>query len=80
VIGPAAGCRLTNLYGPTEATIDVTYFDCPAQGQLDRVPIGRPIQNMRAYIIRDGKLMPVGETGELCLAGVGLARGYLNNS
>ena len=79
VIGPAAGCRLTNLYGPTEATIDVTYFDCPAQGQLDRVPIGRPIQNMRAYIIRDGKLMPVGETGELCLAGVGLARGYLNN-
>jgi acyl-coenzyme A synthetase/AMP-(fatty) acid ligase len=70
---------LTNLYGPTEATVDVTYFDCPAQGALDRVPIGRPIQNMRAYIIRQGKLMPAGETGELCLAGVGLARGYMNN-
>jgi len=73
------GSRLTNLYGPTEATVDATYFDCPVQGDVDRVPIGQPIQNMRAYIIRDNKLMPVGEVGELCLAGVGLARGYLNN-
>ena len=79
IIGQKTGCRLTNLYGPTEATVDVTFFDCPAPGDLDRVPIGRPIQNIRAYIIRDGEPMPVGETGELCLAGVGLARGYLNN-
>jgi surfactin family lipopeptide synthetase A len=79
IIGQNTGCRLTNLYGPTEATVDVTFFDCPAQGDLDRVPIGRPIQNIRAYIIKDGREMPVGETGELCLAGVGLARGYLNN-
>jgi amino acid adenylation domain-containing protein len=79
LIGQKTGCRLTNLYGPTEATVDVTYFDCPIQGDLDRVPIGRPIQNIRAYIIKDGEQMPVGETGELCLAGVGLARGYLNN-
>jgi D-alanine--poly(phosphoribitol) ligase subunit 1 len=71
--------RLTNLYGPTEATVDVTFFDCPTNGDIDRVPIGRPIQNIRTYIIRDGKQVPVGETGELCLAGVGLARGYLNN-
>jgi D-alanine--poly(phosphoribitol) ligase subunit 1 len=79
VIGDVAGCRLTNLYGPTEATVDVTYFDCPAEGDLDCVPIGRPIQNIRAYVMRGGKPMPVEETGELCLAGVGLARGYLNN-
>lgn len=79
IFAQSTGCRLTNLYGPTEATVDVTYFDCPASGELDRVPIGRPIQNMRAYIIRNGEQMPVGETGELCLAGVGLARGYLNN-
>lgn len=79
VVGAATGCRLTNLYGPTEATVDVTYFDCPDQGDLDCVPIGRPIQNIRAYVVRDGQPMPVGETGELCLAGVGLARGYLNN-
>ena len=34
---------------------------------------------MRAYVVRDGSVLPAGETGELCLAGVGLARGYLNN-
>jgi amino acid adenylation domain-containing protein len=79
IVGQVTGTQLTNLYGPTEATVDVTFFDCPLQGELDRVPIGRPIQNMRTYIIRDGKQMPIGETGELCLAGVGLARGYLNN-
>ena len=79
VVGQNTACRLTNLYGPTEATVDVTFFDCPERGNLDRVPIGRPIQNIRAYIIKDGEQMPVGEAGELCLAGVGLARGYLNN-
>lgn len=79
IIGQNTGGRLTNLYGPTEATVDVTFFDCPAQGKLERIPIGRPIQNMRAYVIREGRQMPVGEIGELCLAGVGLARGYLNN-
>jgi acyl-coenzyme A synthetase/AMP-(fatty) acid ligase len=79
IIGQKTGCRLTNLYGPTEATVDVTYFDCPGNADLERVPIGRPIQNIRAYVIKDGEQLPVGETGELCLAGVGLARGYLNN-
>jgi len=78
-IAQNTGGRLTNLYGPTEATVDVTFYDCPAQGDFDRIPIGRPIQNIRAYVIRDGQQMPVGEAGELCLAGVGLARGYLNN-
>ena len=78
-IGCHTGSRLTNLYGPTEATVDATCFDCPTQGDIDRIPIGRPIQNMRAYIIREDRLTPIGETGELCLAGVGLARGYLNN-
>ena len=79
IVGANIGARLTNLYGPTEATVDVTCYDCPAEGSIDRVPIGRPIQNTRAYIIKDGNLMPIGEPGELCLAGVGLARGYLNN-
>ena len=78
-IAQHTGGRLTNLYGPTEATVDVTCYDCPSEGAIERVPIGRPIQNIRAHIVRDGKPMPIGETGELCLAGVGLARGYLNN-
>lgn len=77
--GSRTGTRLTNLYGPTEATVDVTFFDCPAEGDFDRIPIGRPIHNTKLYVIRDGKQTAIGEPGELCIAGVGLARGYLNN-
>ena len=73
------GAKLTNLYGPTEATVDVTYFDCPTGNDFDRIPIGRPIHNTRLYVIKDGHAAPIGQPGELCLAGVGLARGYLNN-
>lgn len=73
------GARLTNLYGPTEATVDVSYYDCPPHNDFETVPIGRPIHNIRLYVIRDGRQVAVGETGELCIAGVGLARGYLNN-
>jgi amino acid adenylation domain-containing protein len=72
--------RLTNLYGPTEATVDVTYFDCPRGRDIDIVPIGRPIDNTRLYVIRDGREAAIGETGELCIAGAGLARGYVNNA
>jgi amino acid adenylation domain-containing protein len=79
IVGRNTGARLTNLYGPTETTVDVTYYDCPTEGNVDKIPIGRPIQNTRAYIIKDGRLMAVGQAGELCIAGVGLARGYLNN-
>jgi amino acid adenylation domain-containing protein len=76
--GRRTGARLTNLYGPTEATVDVSYFDCPKH-DLDTIPIGRPIQNVRLHIIRNGQPMAIGEVGELCIAGVALARGYLNN-
>jgi D-alanine--poly(phosphoribitol) ligase subunit 1 len=79
ILGKPTGARLTNLYGPTEATVDVTYFDCPAHNDFDKIPIGRPIDNTRMYILRDGRPVAIGETGELCIAGVGLARGYLNN-
>ncbi|MEV7004244.1 amino acid adenylation domain-containing protein [Streptomyces sp. NPDC093982] len=76
--------QLVNLYGPTEATVDVSYFDLdpglatlPDQ-TLKRVPIGRPIDNIRLYVLsRDNDAQPVGVPGELCIAGVGLARGYL---
>jgi amino acid adenylation domain-containing protein len=77
--GSVTGARLTNLYGPTEATVDVSYFDCPAHNDIPAVPIGRPIHNTRFYVIREGRETAIGEPGELCIAGVGLARGYLNN-
>jgi len=73
------GTRLYNLYGPTEASIDVSYFDCPTDGTLEKIPIGKPIDNTHLYILdRDLRLMPIGAAGELCISGIGLARGYLN--
>jgi amino acid adenylation domain-containing protein/non-ribosomal peptide synthase protein (TIGR01720 family) len=73
------GCKLHNLYGPTEAAIDVTYWECLEQSQLNTVPIGRPIANTQIYIL-DNQLQPVpiGVPGELHIGGVGLATGYLN--
>jgi amino acid adenylation domain-containing protein len=74
VIAAAPWCALYNLYGPTEAAIDVTWWRCDG-GAV--VPIGRPIDNIRMYVL-DGGLRPVpaGVPGELFIAGVGVARGY----
>ena len=80
ILGSKTGARLTNLYGPTEATVDVSYFDCPAHNDFENIPIGRPIHNTRFYVLRDGEQVAPGEAGELCIAGDGLARGYLNNA
>jgi non-ribosomal peptide synthetase component F len=78
--GSKTGVRLTNLYGPTEATVDVTCFDCPTHNDFETIPIGRPIHNTRLYVIKEGQQTAIGEPGELCIAGIGLARGYLNNA
>ncbi|MFF2084185.1 amino acid adenylation domain-containing protein [Nocardia sp. NPDC058176] len=75
--GPGGGPDLHNLYGPTEAAVDVTYWPCPAQ--VSTVPIGSPVWNTQTYVL-DPQLRPVppGVVGELYLAGVQLARGYLD--
>lgn len=70
--------QLHNLYGPTEASIDVTFWDCRSQDIPNVVPIGHPIANMQTWILDKAlNTVPVGVEGELYLAGVGLARGYL---
>ncbi len=72
--------RLINLYGPTEAAIDVTYYNCEKDNETEIVPIGKPIDNIRLYILdQSGNLLPKSVSGELCIAGDGLARGYLNS-
>ncbi|MDP4093203.1 MAG: amino acid adenylation domain-containing protein [Bacillota bacterium] len=75
----AGGINLINLYGPTEATVDVSYFNCNKEENIKVIPIGKPIDNIRLYILNDKlELQPIGINGELCIAGDGLARGYLN--
>ncbi|MFD7522058.1 amino acid adenylation domain-containing protein [Paenibacillus chitinolyticus] len=70
--------RLVNLYGPTEATVDVSYYDCPDAG-AGTIPIGKPIHNIRLHIVDERmRPQPIGVSGELCIAGAGLARGYRN--
>ncbi|MGV9632823.1 amino acid adenylation domain-containing protein [Nocardia rhamnosiphila] len=73
------GPDLHNLYGPTEAAVDVTYWHCPPDPES--VPIGSPVWNTRTYVL-DAALRPVppGAVGELYLAGVQLARGYLGQA
>lgn len=73
--------RMINGYGPTEGTTFTCCHTFP-QGKpaTDPVPIGRPISNTRIYVLdSELKRVPVGEAGELFIAGDGLARGYLNN-
>ena len=71
--------RLVNLYGPTEATVDVSFFNCPIETEIELVPIGKAIDNIQLYIVdKINYLQPIGVAGELCIAGAGLARGYLN--
>uniref|UniRef100_UPI000B03B323 non-ribosomal peptide synthetase n=1 Tax=Rhodococcus marinonascens TaxID=38311 RepID=UPI000B03B323 len=69
---------LDNTYGPTEATVTATVFGCLPQAQAGSIPIGAPIRNTRTYVL-DARLRPapVGVAGELYLAGVQLARGYV---
>lgn len=75
--------RLINSFGLTEACIDSCYFESShltlSGDQV--VPIGRPFSNMRLYILDDElQLVPVGVTGELCVGGLGVARGYRNRA
>ena len=77
------GVRLLNAYGPTEMTITATTFEIPASFSTttgrQRVPIGRPLANRKAYILdHTGQPVPLGVPGELYLGGDGLARGYLH--
>jgi fengycin family lipopeptide synthetase D len=74
--------HLYNTWGATEVSIDSTCFDCISDhtGGSYIVSVGRPIDNNRVYAL-DRYLQPVliGVPGDLYIAGIGLARGYLNN-
>jgi amino acid adenylation domain-containing protein len=68
---------LFNLYGPTEAAMDVTSWRCRAEETRALVPVGRPVDNTRIYVLDvGGEPVPRGVVGELYIGGVQVARGY----
>ncbi|HEY1353939.1 MAG TPA: amino acid adenylation domain-containing protein [Ktedonobacteraceae bacterium] len=72
---------LVNLYGPTECTIDACSWNCLHEQGRGRVPIGRPIAcTSLAILDAAGAPLPIGIAGELCIAGAGVARGYLGRA
>ncbi|MCX8130918.1 MAG: amino acid adenylation domain-containing protein, partial [Clostridia bacterium] len=68
--------RIYNMYGPTETTVWSAVRELT---QLEEMDIGKPIANTSIYILdKNNQLQAIGIPGELCIAGDGLARGYLN--
>lgn len=73
--------KFVNLYGPTEITVDCTYYEVNREfGDDEFIPIGNACQNKGILVFNDdNQLVKVGETGELCVRGTGVALGYYNN-
>lgn len=70
--------KIFNMYGPTETTIWSTIADLT---HAEGVTIGKPIANTEIYLLsEDSELVEQGKTGEICIAGDGLAEGYINNA
>ncbi|NQZ10648.1 MAG: amino acid adenylation domain-containing protein, partial [Algicola sp.] len=69
--------KIVNHYGPTEAAVVSTAYTLPLNGG-STPPIGKPISNVKSYVLKDGVLVPQGCVGELYIGGASVARGYLN--
>lgn len=72
--------QLFNNYGPTEDSIWSTWTEIDLNHKSSTYSIGKPIANKRIFILdKANNLQPIGIPGEICIAGDGLARGYVNN-
>lgn len=77
------GPTMLNLYGSSEVAADATYFDCSANIDMcaTTVPIGVAIPNIQAFVLNSRlEQVPAGAVGDLYVAGVGLANGYLERA
>ncbi len=73
--------HVINLYGPTEVTVDCTGYHLDRTfGDNEVIPIGKACQNKQILLLSpENTLVSRGETGELCVRGCGLAKGYYND-
>ncbi|MCP4218602.1 MAG: amino acid adenylation domain-containing protein [bacterium] len=72
--------KVVNAYGPTEASDDITHYIMDRHPGTERISIGSPVQNFNIYILDPHMhLCPLGIKGEICVSGVGVGRGYLND-
>ncbi|MDQ1352313.1 MAG: hypothetical protein QG657_2619 [Acidobacteriota bacterium] len=79
LLGPST---VYNVYGPTETTVCASYYRLPGKMASIgvNIPIGKPITGYRVYILdEEHRLLTIGAPGEICIAGNGVTRGYLNN-
>ncbi|MFD9887070.1 amino acid adenylation domain-containing protein [Streptomyces alboflavus] len=76
--GLFGGARVINEYGPTEITVGNSFFPASEPFEGEVLPIGRPIPRTSMYVLdAEMRLVPVGVTGEVCVGGECLARGYV---
>ncbi len=69
--------QLSNGYGPSECTICSSIYK--VEDYRENVPIGKPLDNLKLYVVdQQGTRLPIGATGELCVSGHQVSRGYLN--
>ncbi|WP_298510513.1 non-ribosomal peptide synthetase [uncultured Kordia sp.] len=72
---------MVNAYGPTEASDDITHHVLDKAPELERVPIGKTVQNFHIHIVDESfNVCPIGVTGEIVVSGLGVGRGYLNDA
>ncbi|CAM4488354.1 non-ribosomal peptide synthetase [Paenibacillus tarimensis] len=71
---------MINAYGPAEASDDVSQYVMTSLPDTAHIPVGRPIPNMNLYVVDEKmRLCPAGAVGEICVSGIGVGRGYLND-
>ena len=73
---------ILNAYGPAECSDDVTLYtlNSPQDVEDNYVPIGKPLDNLKMYILNDAlQPVPVGCIGEICIGGIGVGKGYIND-
>ncbi len=80
-MGSHPGISLVNGYGPVESTVFATTHridpsDCK---RSTGIPLGQPVPGTQVYVLRGSQVSDVDEEGEICVAGDGLALGYLGD-